>query len=117
MIRHACCSATVVEYFGLAPVRPIRSNRVWQAAIGEPIAPAVISVGAGGALEGLIGWFSAVELLDGSCACAGRQPNKSIVLARLNTAAAARGHFLTAFCIAISFCKDRVIAAAPRNRF
>ena len=117
MIRHACCSATVVEYFGLAPVRPIRSNRVWQAAIGEPIAPAVISVDTGGALEALIGRFSAVELLDGSCASAGRQPNKNIVLARLNTATAARVHFLTAFCIVISFCTARVIAAAPRYRF
>ena len=117
MIRHACCSAAVVEYCGLGLIRLACSDFGWHGEFGEPIAPAVTTMGADGALEALIGPFGAVELFDGSCATAGRQPNKNIVLARLNTATAARGHFLTAFCIVISFCKDRVIAVTPRNRF
>ena len=103
MILQASSSAAITEYFGVGLIRLAGSDLDWQAAS---------DAGAGGALEALIGWFAAVGRLDGSCASAGRQPNKSIVLARLNTATATRGHFLTAFCIAISFCEDRVIAAA-----
>ena len=101
MIRHARCSATVVEYFGLAPVALI-----WQADIAEP------SVLANGVLVALRGGLGAVVSLAGCWAIAGRQPNKNIVLVRLNRATDARGNFLTAFCIVISFCKDRATAAA-----
>jgi hypothetical protein len=112
MILQASSSAAVAEYFGLGLIRLACSDFGWQAELGDPIAPAVAAMGADGALEALIGPFEAVELFDGSCATAGRQPNKNIVLARLNRATDARGNFLTAFCIVISFCKDRAIAAA-----
>ena len=117
MILQASSSTAVAEYFGLGLIRLACSDFAWQAEFGELIAPPVNTVGADGALDALISRFGAVAVFDGSCATAGRQPNKSIVLARLNTATAARGHFLTAFCIVVSFCKARVIAAAPRNRF
>ena len=101
MIRHACCSATVVEYFGLAPV-----TLIWQADIAEP------SVPASGVLVALRGGLGAVVSLAGCWAIAGRQPNKNVMLARLNRATEARGNLLTACCIVISFCKDRATAAA-----
>ena len=108
MIRHACCSATVVECFGLAS--PV--TLIWQADTGEPSVPAVTLVNASGVLVALRGGLGAVVSLAGCWAIAGRQPNKNIVLARLNRATEARGNLLTAFCIVISFRKDRAIAAA-----
>jgi hypothetical protein len=108
MIRHAGCSATVVECFGLAS--PV--TLIWQADTGEPSVPAVTLVNASGVLVALRDGLGAVVSLAGCWAIGGRQPNRIIVLARLNRATDARGNFLTAFCIVISFCKDRAIAAA-----